>query len=217
MGVITRESSAPITDGEDLEAATVELEFAKIFTLMNGGIDTTNLSATAALVGTQLADGTIPSGKVTASTLTTAQMAASAVPKASVETADISGTMTTSATLIDVPTVSSITLTPGSTNDIVTMMLSVSIGPTGGAACEYNWGFNISDGTGDVEVGVSTMNTTRADNTYTFMYAMTATTAVSTVYKPRYKKNSGTAGTWQSALGLDHTCLFHVAITPMKS
>lgn len=217
MGVITRESSAPITDGEDILAADVENEFAKIFTVINGGLDTTNLDPAAALVGTQLADGTVPNGKITASTIATSQMAASAVPKHGFSNFDNTGDLTESTDLVDMPGVSSITLTPGSSNDVALLTLSVSVGPVAGDAI-YAWGFNISDGTGDVLTGLTTLSATvNRDNTWTIQHVMNPLSSTSTVFKARYKMLGTVKGQWVSTLGLDHTCSFHVLINPMKS
>ena len=219
MGVITRESSAPITDNEAMLAADVENEFAKIFTLMNGGIDTTNLAPAAGILGTQIADATIPNGKLTASTITTTQMAASAVPKHGFSTFDNTGDLTDSDTLVDVPGVSSVTLTPGSLNDVIVLTLAVSVG-AGAGPQNYSWGFNISDGTGDVTTGYTTLNTSiNRDNTWTIQHVMNPLLTTATVYKPRYKASIGSAntGVWLSAIGLDYTCRFDVLINPIKS
>jgi hypothetical protein len=221
MTIKTREASAPITDGEGISAADVENEFVKLFALQNGDIDTTNISATAGILGTQMANNTIAEAQVTASTLTTASMAASAVIKSSFNTStNAAGPLTTSLTMVDVPGASSITLTPGSTSDIVVMELQIATISIGGSAL-HAFGFNIDDGTGDVEMGLvfGDSNSTSFPKTSTIRHVMTATAASSTTYKPIYRyTNSGTDATthrWYDT-GVDYNTLFSVTIYPIK-
>lgn len=213
MGFITREGTAPIEDGDDCLGSEVEAELAKIFAEVNGGLDTSNLAAAAGILGTQLADDTVTNSKITTSTITTAQMAASAVPKHGSETADNSGSLTTSSSLTNVDGLSGVTLTPGSTDDVILLSLTVSIVHSGSS--EYHFGFNISDGTGDVTVGVaSSLNS--GDQTWTFQHVMNPLTTSSTVFTARYLKYSGGTGTWLSGVGLDYNTLFQVWINPSK-
>lgn len=221
MGFITREVTAPIEDGDDLSGSEIEAELTKIFNEIDGGLDTTNLAAAAGLLGTQIADDTIPAAKIASSTITTTQMAASAVPKHGISTYNNTGDLTTSSTLVDVPNVS-VTLTPGSTSDIVLMSLAVTIEQdTAGTSPEYQWGFNIADGTtGDVLVASSELRGggTTQNGTFVFQHVMTALTTSSTVYTPRYKIISSASFpcVWSSTVGLDYTTAFRVLIIPIK-
>jgi hypothetical protein len=218
VAVISRESSAPIVDGEEHFADSVELEFQKIFALVGtsgaGTMDTANFSRNANIVGTQFANTTITGAKFASDTIQTGKMIEAAVPKAAFEVANNSGNMTGSGFPQDVDGISTATLTPGSTNDIVTMSLAVTIGPDAQAFAQYAWGFNIDDGTGDVIIGVSEFTGANSEMTRVYRYVMTATAASATVYKPRYGLVSGTAGNWKS--GLDYNAVFHVHITPIK-
>jgi hypothetical protein len=216
MAQITREASAPIADGETASAADVENEFVKIFAQINGGLDNTNLAAAAGIVGTKIANTTITAGNIVSSTLTTTQMAASAVTKMSISTADNNGAMTASTSLVDVPGISSITLTPGSTSDIVVCELQITWDSSGsGSAATYDFGFNIDDGTtNDVVIGRKTDSET-IPQTFRFKHVMTAVAASSTVYKARYKLVSGATGDFDSGT-LEYNTLFSVMILPIK-
>ena len=222
MAHIARESSSPIRDGDNIIAADVENEFDKIFTEQNALLDTTNLARAANVVSGQFANTTITGDKFTDDTITLGSMEASATALAVFSIKNISGTLTDSATLVDMPDVTSLTLTPGSTSDIVTMSLFVSVRQNA-AKTLHNFGFNIDDGTGDVECGAldfrysssTTMNQCRL-----FQHTMTATAAAATVYIARYKRSDIVGSVypkWQDTVGaVDYNAIFYVTSTPIK-
>ena len=220
MPIKTREASAPITAGETGAAADVENEFVKLFDLQNGNIDNSNISASAAIVGTKLAANTIADAQVTASSLTTTSMAISAVTKVSFNSVTTAAAaLTASTSFVDVPGISTVTLTPGSTSDIVVMELQITTEPLASAQTSHRFGFNIDDGTGDVDVAIIGVNglTVQRPQTRVIRHSMLATAASVTVYKPIYRFHAGTASghLWYDSTGAYNT-LFTVTIYPIK-
>lgn len=221
MGLIAREGTSPITDGEKIIAADVENDLATIFTEINGELDTANFARAANIVGTQFANTTIAGGKFEDDTITTASQNATAVHKTAFSRKKNDGTITDSATLVDVPELTTLTVTPGSTSDIVTMGLLVSLRQNS-AQTLHIFGFNIDDGTGDVETGVCDFrySSTIMHQTLLFQYTMTASAAVATVYTARYKRSAivGSAyPKWEDTVGtVDYNTIFYVMATPIK-
>jgi len=230
MAHISRESTAPIRNGEGIAADDVELEFQKIFSVIgqsgSGDLDTSNFSRNANIAGGQIANTTLVDGNFSADTVTTSSINATAVTKAAFSVADVSGQLTTSASLVDVSGVASLTLTPGSTSDIVQMTASLTLekytgGDPAAAGSAYSLGFNIDDGTGDVEVGHIEFGGAfldlGADRTVHMNYVMTATAATETTYKLVHKRLSGSGtGQWQDAFNLDYNAVFYVVVYPIK-
>jgi len=101
MGIISREGTAPIQNGEVASGAEVEAEFNKLFVLVNGNLENVNISASAGLLGTQLANTTLSGDKVQDNTLTTAKMAAVAVPRAYVSSSSATSALSTATTYQD--------------------------------------------------------------------------------------------------------------------
>ncbi len=127
MGLVSRHANAPFANGETLSGTELESDFATIYDEYNGSIDNSNIASGAAIVGTKLASATLANSLFIADTITTSKMAASAVPKHHVAVDTSFGAVTTSqATLIAFAGLTSATLTPGSTNDLILMDLTFS-------------------------------------------------------------------------------------------
>ena len=124
MGTIVRNAFEPFTDGETATdtSAALESDMATLYTEFNGVIANVNVDTAANISGSKIADNTITDGKISASTITTASMAMSAVPKHYVDIVT-SGTFVTgqTSTLIDWVGLTAAVLTPGSDKDMIFM------------------------------------------------------------------------------------------------
>lgn len=225
MGLIVRENTAPIANGEVADGDEVEAEFNKLFTVVNGNLDDDNISASADINGTKLLDNSVANAKLAADTITTAKMAAAAVPKAAYSTSTSTASLQTATTFGDLPSITMATVTAGSTDDIFLVDLSFDAQDAGGAA-ETIYGFGFS---------VSTIATTESDsavvgiwNDRAYAYEADhchitwATTAPATgaIYiKPRIKKLSGSDNPpahWGSSGYSGTTIVFRVLCIPAK-
>lgn len=228
MGLISREATAPIQDGETASGAEVEAEFNKIFTEINGQLDNDNIVAAANINGSKLAATSIAGSKLQNSTVTTTQLAASAVPKGYVATDGTADAFTTSTAFVDVPNVTMATITAGSTDDIVMCDFDFSAEDDGSNNSGL-WAFGFS---------VSTVATTAADSSdcavwedgldigalhYDFKgqchvgYAVAAPAAAALYIKPRYRFVSGTADAQFGVTGSSGLRkIFRVLVVPTK-
>jgi hypothetical protein len=185
MGIITRDSNAPIQDGETANAADVENDFATLFAEINGNLTNANLSGSAAITAANMAT----------STITTAQMAASAVPKANVETAFNNVAVAGGGTWSTINGFSGITLTPGSASDIIEMDFTGTIQNTHGSlAATRQFGFSV-DGT-DLTWPAAQASFETSDNyVIHFSWAVAAGGTAAIVLLPRERTGGGAAGT----------------------
>jgi hypothetical protein len=226
MGLIVRESTAPIVDGETASGTEVEAEVNKIVTELNGKLENVNIRSDAAIAGSKLAVNSVPGAQMQADAITTAKMAAAAVPKAYVETSTTTEAFTTSATFVDIPDISGATLTPGSTSDIIMCDLTFTAAADGEAQSTYSFGFNINgQAAGDVVAcGVWTNQWENGDfNTFHIAWAVTAPAASSMVIKPQYRLESGVGSDTSfsvtetsPAFTIDQSKNFRVLIVPTK-
>ena len=219
MGTIAREASAPIADGETASGAELELEFDKIFTVINGNIENANIKAAAGIVGTKLANNTIAAAQITGSTITTAELAVAAVAKADVKTDATVEAMTTSTSYVDVPSISSITVTPGSTSDIIWIDFVCHVYQTG-ASGAAGWVYALSvDGVDTAGLAVSRTNSQNAQATVTLSYAVAAGGTSAQVIKPRYKTHlTGVTSSFGVAggAGTEIVKILRVQVIPIK-
>jgi hypothetical protein len=126
MGVIARHSGAPFSDGDILDGTDdLEADINAIVTEVNGSLDNANIASGAAIDGSKLANTSISGDKLSLNTITVSKMAASAVPKHHVDTVSSYGNLETSnATLVDWTGLSSASLTPGNSGDVILMDLT---------------------------------------------------------------------------------------------
>jgi len=75
MATIERHAGAPYIDGETLAAADLETDIGNILTVCNGGLEGSNLSASAGITGTQLATTTILTANMAANSITQPKIA----------------------------------------------------------------------------------------------------------------------------------------------
>lgn len=215
MGTISREGTAPIESGDDLDASEVEAEFNKVFNVINGNLDNANIASDADIAGSKLADNGVANAKLTDDTITTAKMAASAVPKAYVSSATGATEMTSSATMVDVPGITAATMTAGSTDDMLVIDLNVtaflaSVGST------PLWEFAFSvDGTDTDSIARFRPKAINDSETVHVAWAVTAPSTSAIVIKPRYKSlDASSTGTFG---GNTRNRIFRVQIIPIKS
>lgn len=192
MTLINRQDTAPIQQGEPMDAAEVNAEITTIFTAINGNLSNPNFKAAANIVGSKLANATFTGAKLEASTLTTAKMAASAVPKASVETVTSTGgnvAFTTSATYVDADGFSGVSVTPGSTNDMIVADFTCTVTHTGSGTGVYMFGIQID--AADTDLQEVTLNSTNAPQVIHIAHMVAAGGVSAVTITPRYKKLSG--------------------------
>lgn len=213
MGTITREATAPIADGETASGTEVEAEFNKIFTEFNGNIEDVNVAAAAAISGSKLADASIANAKMVGSTLTTASMNASAVTKGNLQSASDLQVVTTSTTLVDVPSMTGITLTPGSTSDMIVLDFMATVRRTATpGTLGLIWGFNVNGSDVDDIARYSWTDSEYHVVNVSYMVAAGGTSAQS--FRPRYKRAGGS--TIAGEFTVDQLRLFRAVILPIK-
>lgn len=228
MGLIVREGTAPIQDGETASGDEVEAEFNKIFNEINGNLSNVNISTTANIDGDKLANASIATAKIEDNAITTAKMAAAAVPKGYYATSTGTETFTTSTTFVDVPGITAATLTPGSTGDFIFCDLTFTAEATGDNQTTYAFGFNVN-GQAATDVQGCYLWTNQWENgnfnSTTITWATVAPATTSMVIKPQYRVADGT---WASTFVLspsdpvaedatvDITKSFRVLIVPTK-
>lgn len=213
MGLISRQGTAPIQTGDPLDAAEVEAEFNTIFTVINGNLEDANVKALAGIAGTKIADNTIANAKILADSLTTAKMAASAVPKADVDTDTGIESLTTSATFVDVPGLSTLTLVPGSNSDMILVDLTISAF----ASVAGTWVFGCSIAGSDHGPLAQLSLAAGFTGSVSFSFALVAGTTSSKAIKARYYRASG-SGTGQFTVlgGVGTTKILRAIILPIK-
>jgi hypothetical protein len=215
MGLISRQATAPIADGEIASGVEVENELTTIFNVVNGNLNTDNLSASAGIVSGQIADGAVTNAKIANNAVTTAKMIAAAVPKGSITTDATGDTLTTSGTIADVPSISSITLTPGSTSDLIVCDFTAVIDSTSSTADIYEWAFSIG-GVDTSTLGITYKIDSADIITTNITFAKVSGTVSAVEVKPRYNKvsGSGSAVFDTSVVGLNK--ILRVFILPIK-
>lgn len=194
MGVVSRQGTAPIADGETSSGTEVEAEFNTLFTLVNGNIDNANVKAGANITGSKLASGSVTETQMSASTLTTASMATSAVPKFYVDVVASVGALTQSASVTDIPNVTAATLTPGSTDDFIFMDVCFDLqwaaSPQTLSTLNIGWHVNGTDYAGilrtDCAADAGTTDETNRRESVCSTYAIQAPAASSMTIKPIY-------------------------------
>jgi len=193
MGLISRHANAPFADGETLSGVELEQDFATVYDEFNGNIENSNISSSADISGTKLADTSITNAKLQSDSMTVAKMAASAVTKHHVAIDTSFGAVTTSqASLIDFAGLTSATLTPGSTSDMIMMDLA------------FYYAASANDTSNDLVIGwdvdgtpydtvMSTEPVLASGNiSVNSSYAVVAPSATSIIIKPQHRYN-GTA------------------------
>ncbi len=194
MGTISRQAGAPIADGETSSGTEMEAELVTIHTVINGNVDNANVKTAANIAGTKLADNTIPSAKMLTDTLTVAKMSAAAVPKFHLAVSTTSGNWDETGSLVDFANLTAATLTPGSTNDMIFMDVTVTVNPSSSGsdrALVVGWSVNSSE-TDDVTAHYIAHPGFAQSWTSTFM--VVAPAATSMTIKPMNKgpSDSGT-------------------------
>jgi len=198
MGLISRHPGAPYTAGEILQGGPdLEVDIGNLYNEFNGNITGANFSATAAIGADKIADGTVTGVKLRNAALTTALM----LDAADVSTDATADALTTSATLVDVPSLSPITITPNSIDDIIMIEFMASYVASGstGFLAQYGWTMSI----GGVDLGllaVSGRNLKTLDSSseyisLTLHWAQKATSTSATVIQPRYRELAGSVAT----------------------
>jgi len=195
MGIIKRHSNAPYASGETIDG-TVDLEadVNAFVTEFNGNIEDVNIKSTGANIPpASVGTGAITSDKLLPSSVTTRALA-SVAGFTSEDTTDL---LTTSGTLVDMPSISSITTTPAADTDIIIATFSCTIYDL--SATEFNsYVFTFSvDGTDLDALFVAHIDTETkvVPVTYTWSQAAGAGTAGNPIaVVPRYLKRQGTDG-----------------------
>jgi len=203
MGQITRHSGFPFADTETLSGTDLEADIAAIVTVVNSDIDTANIATAAGIVNAQLA----------ASTLTTARMNASAVPKAAVSTQSAQVVLTTATTYVDITGITDISVTPGSSNDIIMMWYQADYesGTSGGG---HRFTFSVDGTTLSQALQVAIQKDNGDPNIHiNIHYAVAAGSTTAQVIKPQVRADSTSdAGTLVTGL---HQ-VFSVLVVPIK-
>jgi len=199
MGLIVRENTEPIATGETASANELELEYTKVFNVLNGGLDDDNFASGSNIVTAKLADGSVPGSAFTNLTLTLTEIASATLTTDNLspatamqyyETHSGSGAMTSSSSFVDVD-VAEWNVTPGSTDNFLFMTFTHVMGVVAAVTARYAFGFSVN-GTDTSVLGAQDF-TTGGTNTLRVIWAETAPVTTSMVVRPRYKLLSGSA------------------------
>lgn len=225
MTVYARQGTAPIQDGDTLDASEVEAEFEAIRVVLTGGIDSDNISPTAGILGSQLANSTVTESKITGSTITTASLATSATIKAYVDSQDGGNVVVDTAlaaypTWVDIPILTGTTLTPGATGDMILMDCTITINNTNRW---YDLGFSV----GGTDTGTIATVSYPIGNVpsysayagvvthhYSWMEAAASTTPVAVA--PRIRSSAGDVGVGSPTYPTGYLAVFRAFIMPIK-
>jgi len=188
MATVSRHSNAPFVDDEVLTGTDLEADFNTLYVDYNGNITNANVAASANISGSKLANNSLVNGKMAASTLTVASMTAAAVPKHYVDIVTSGMFVKSQVSLIDWVGLTAAVLTPGSTDDMIFMDLSVSYDAAGNPveATNVTLGWNV-DGTDYDSVVVQEVVPGNNDSFLHSSYAIVAPAATSMTIKPRYR------------------------------
>lgn len=206
MGLIVRESTAPIKKGEVASGTEIEAEFNKIFVVIGetsgseGNLDDANFSPNAQISGTKSSNGTlttvkiqdssIPGSKIKSSVLITEAFATSAIPQGYVDTDTTADTLTTSTSFVDIPSIVAWTVTPGSTDNY--LKLDLEVGTDGGSSSGRSYEFTFKvNGTDQAVVAVWTTSSSIDRFAWNVSLIVKAPTASSMTVIPRYRYSSG--------------------------
>jgi len=213
MGIPSRHSGYPYVDGETLSGADLETDIANLVAEA-GNVEDANVAAAANISGSKLADATVPNAKLVGSTITTAKMAQSAVPQAYVSTATATGYLSASSAFADVDGITSATLTPGSTSDIIMLDCVIPAHHSSGGASWYDYAFSVNG------TDTSALSTHYHSDTNEFpitmvhiTWAVAAPATSAIVLKPRHRRFSGSGNPWFHAT---IPRMFRAVIVPTK-
>ncbi len=188
MATITRHPNEPFTDGETASTTQVALEadFVTLYADFNGNMTNANFKASANIPGSKFKDGTIDEDRVTASTITLDSIVVGAVPKHYFTTG--SGTLVKAQlTLADIPGITAAVLTPGSTNDMIFMDVSVtysaSANPMDADTITIGWHVDGTETDNVMVIGVDAAN----EQPFSSSFSVQAPSATSMTIKPMYK------------------------------
>lgn len=202
MGLIVRESSQPIADGENADGNEMELEISKIFNALNGGLDDSNVkSAAGIVVSTKVADNSLPGDRFVDKTLTLTEIGNitfgmdnldNSAAIQSFESLSLTGSeaTTTSTSYEDIPNITEWTVTPHVTRNFLFMSLNHEVDNLTTGLYNFTFSVNGNDGSdlGSQEFALI--------NTMNVIWAELAPIATTLVIKPRVKYVSGNASTW---------------------
>jgi len=206
MGLINRESTAPIKAGELTSGTEVENEFNKIFTLIGltsgseGNIDDSNIKGpidaaklnNTAVTTAKIKDGDIPGSKINNGIITTSEFVATSLMQANVDTTTTADAFTTSSSFVDIPSVTAWTVTPGEGN-YIQLDYTFGVTATGGADRFYLFGFSV-DGSNTGVRAKWDISSTLTPNGFHFSWSTVVTSSGSIVCKPIYAQNTSSGG-----------------------
>ena len=221
MGTVARHSGAPYVRGEILDGTNdLEVDIGNIVTEVNGNLDNSNLDASANIAGTKLADNTIPTAKYQDDSVTVAKIADAAMSSYGLTTATGATSLVGGADAIfhDVEGLTTLTITPGSVNDLLVFDFTGVIKQDASDAVQINWTVSIngvdepSFAFSSADVGaVSTSNIAVA-----WSYFKAAGTTSPLSIKARYKRGGGSFSTvWGSQVDVNR--MFCVRSIPIKT
>jgi hypothetical protein len=223
MGLISREATAPIQDGETASGAEVENEFNKIFNEINGNLDNANVKSAAAIDGSKIANTSITTTQIAADTVARSNINADAFGTASYESnaSDAGTTMTTSTSYVAIDSITTVSVTPDSTDDFIVVDLAVVGDVTTAASTDKTLlEFRLTvDGT-EHELGSHEWRGDSRDGTKraNFFWAGAAPATTSIDIIPQFKVNAqaGSYVKWAAATdGINKA--FRVLVFPVKT
>ena len=141
MGFIARHPDAPYATGDVVQGDTdLEPDIANLFNEYNGRLSRVNFATASGttVIGAKFLDNSIPGSKLGKRVLTTGEL----TDQSDVSTDATGDTMTTSATLVNVPTVTSISVTPSSVKDIILVEFLANYKDA--VDTDYFWTFSIT-------------------------------------------------------------------------
>ncbi len=223
MGLIARQSTAPIVDGEDPSGTEVEAEFDTIFGEINGNLVNANIATGADIDGSKLGENTIPAAQIQANTvngtkvldntITADQMAAAAMPQVHIDSDTGTETTTTSATFVAVPGVTAWTVVPGSTSNFLHLEFQCFVSEPGNLTYEFT--FEV-DGADEANAATTFPNIIGSPRAWFLNWVVTAPTAASMIVKPRYRRVSGASTANFSVTHSELSKVFRCLLLPVK-
>ena len=190
MGTVARHSGAPYVRGEILDGTNdLEVDINNIVTAVNGGLDNSNITAAANIAGTKLANNTIPTAKYQDDSVTVAKMAATAVPSFALSTGSTTGANLSvpTSSYISVPGISSVSVTPGTVGDLVTIDFTGTVETSDASSPIFTFAARINGA--DTVIGLVHAGSTASPNTVHCMWAFAATSTSPVTVEIMYKSD----------------------------
>ena len=200
MSIIRRHPLAPYRPGETVDGTNdVEHDIAAFVDQFNNAkIDDANIKSGANITASSVATGAITSDKIITKSVDTSKMS-----KVAYFTSDTTADLATNSnTFVDVPSISSITVTPWDTTDLVIATFTAMIHASSGSYSSFVFSFDIGGSPLDGLALLHIDPVSTATVTYSWAQAAGVASPTTLAIKPIYLARKGTDGQFRGgALG----------------